>query len=125
MGNARGVKRDFQALERRRFTALKLLQQGYNQSEVGRRVKVCSQTISRWARARFRTRREGLGGGGPGWQIQLDVVAGRVVQILADAQILFCRHARHCFGCESVSRDSRSRLLALRTIRLATMRRAW
>lgn len=51
MGNARGVKRDFQALERRRFTALKLLQQGYNQSEVGRRVKVCSQTISRWARA--------------------------------------------------------------------------
>jgi transposase len=51
MGNARGVKRDFQALERRRFTALKLLQQGYNQSEVGRRVKVCSQTVSRWARA--------------------------------------------------------------------------
>ena len=51
MGNARGVKRDFQALERRRFTALKLLQQGYTQSEVGRRVKVCSQTVSRWARA--------------------------------------------------------------------------
>jgi len=49
MGNARGVKRDFKALERRRFQALKLLQQGYNQSEVGRRVKVCSQTVSRWA----------------------------------------------------------------------------
>ena len=50
MGNARGVKRDFRALERRRFEALKLLKQGYNQSEVGRRVKVCSQTVSRWAR---------------------------------------------------------------------------
>jgi transposase len=51
MGNARGVKRDFRALERRRFEALKLLTQGYNQSEVARRVKVCSQTVSRWASA--------------------------------------------------------------------------
>ena len=51
MGNPRGVKRDFEALERRRFEALKLLKQGYNQSEVGRRMKVCSQTVSRWARA--------------------------------------------------------------------------
>ena len=51
MGNARGVRRDFRALERRRFAALKLLRQGYNQSEVSRRVKVCSQTVSRWARA--------------------------------------------------------------------------
>ena len=51
MGNPRGVRRDFKALERRRFEALKLLRQGYNQSEVSRRVKVCSQTVSRWARA--------------------------------------------------------------------------
>jgi transposase len=51
MGNARGEKRDFSALQRRRFEALKLLKQGYNQSEVARRVKVCSQTVSRWARA--------------------------------------------------------------------------
>ena len=50
MGNPRGVKRDFKALERRRFEGLKLLKQGYNQSEVGRRTKVCSQTVSRWAR---------------------------------------------------------------------------
>jgi transposase len=50
MGNMRGVKRDFAALERRRFRALELLQQGFNQSEVARRVKVCSQTVSRWAR---------------------------------------------------------------------------
>jgi len=51
MGNLRGVRRDFGALERRRLEALKLLKQGYNQSEVARRVKVCSQTVSRWARA--------------------------------------------------------------------------
>ena len=51
MGNPRGVKRDFAALERRRLEALKLLRQGYNQSEVARRVKVCSQTVSRWTRA--------------------------------------------------------------------------
>jgi transposase len=51
MGNPRGVKRDFAALEPRRLLALKLLQEGYNQSEVARRIKVCSQTVSRWARA--------------------------------------------------------------------------
>ena len=50
MGNARRGKRDFRALERRRFEALKLLKLGFNQSEVSRRVKVCSQTVSRWAR---------------------------------------------------------------------------
>jgi transposase len=49
MGNARGVRRDFVALEQRRFEGLKLLRQGFNQSEVARRVKVCSQTVSRWA----------------------------------------------------------------------------
>lgn len=48
MGNPRGVRRDFEALERRRFHALSLLRQGFNQSEVARRVKVCSQTVSRW-----------------------------------------------------------------------------
>jgi len=50
MGNPRGVKRDFAALEQRRLAAMKLLKQGYNQSEVARRVRVCSQTVSRWAR---------------------------------------------------------------------------
>jgi transposase len=49
MGNARGVRRDFAALEQRRFAGLQLLRQGLNQSEVARRVKVCSQTVSRWA----------------------------------------------------------------------------
>ena len=64
MGNARGVKRDFKALEGRRFQALKLLEQGYNQSEVARRVKVCSQTVSRWARAVSEQGEKALGAAG-------------------------------------------------------------
>jgi transposase len=51
MGNPRGVKRDFVELEQRRFEGLKLLRRGFNRSEVARRVKVCSQTVSRWAKA--------------------------------------------------------------------------
>ena len=50
MGNARGVKRDFEALERRRLDALKLLRKGWNQSEVARRLKVVPQTVSRWSK---------------------------------------------------------------------------
>lgn len=50
MGNPAGVKRDFKALERRRFEAVRLLEKGdLNQSEVARRVSVCRQTVSRWA----------------------------------------------------------------------------
>src|ERR1039458_5832298 len=36
MGNPKGVRRDFDALEQRRFAALRLLRQGLNQSEVAR-----------------------------------------------------------------------------------------
>lgn len=55
MGNPAGVKRDFKALERRRFEAVRLLEKGdLNQSEVARRVNVCRQTVSRWA-DEFRT----------------------------------------------------------------------
>jgi len=50
VGNARGVRRDFARLEERRFEGLRLLREGFNQSEVARRVKVCSQTVSRWAK---------------------------------------------------------------------------
>ena len=67
MGNPRGVKRDFEALEKRRFQALKLLQQGYNQSEVARRVKVCSQTVSRWSRAVSKRGERALSARRPGW----------------------------------------------------------
>lgn len=50
MGNAAGVKRDFDGLEKRRFEAMRLLDTGLNQSEVARRVKVVRQTVARWAR---------------------------------------------------------------------------
>ena len=49
MGNPTGVKRDFDALERRRLRARELLsRKDLNQSEVARRLKVCRQTVSRW-----------------------------------------------------------------------------
>ena len=41
MGNPAGLKRDFNALEKRRFEAVRLLEKGdLNQSEVARRVHV-------------------------------------------------------------------------------------
>src|SRR5215471_1353340 len=48
MGNPRGVKRDFVALERRRFQAVKLFAKSLNNGEIGRRLKVSNQTVSRW-----------------------------------------------------------------------------
>lgn len=48
MGNPRGVKRDFVALEKRRFAAVKLFRKNLNNSEIGRRLKVSNQTVSRW-----------------------------------------------------------------------------
>ena len=50
MGNLKGVKRDFKALEKRRFEAMRLLDQGHNQSETARRLKVARQTVSAWRR---------------------------------------------------------------------------
>jgi len=50
MGNPRGVRRDFEALERRRLEAARLLRQGLSQGEVARRVGVHRQSVSRWAR---------------------------------------------------------------------------
>src|SRR6516225_4446105 len=50
MGNPAGVKRDFVALEKRRFEAINLLgKSDLNQAEVARRLRVCRQTVSRWA----------------------------------------------------------------------------
>jgi len=61
MGNPAGLKRDFVALEKRRFQAIKLLQKGdLNQSDVARRVQVCRQTVSRWAEEFQAGRREAL-----------------------------------------------------------------
>src|SRR5436190_14985907 len=50
MGNPAGVKRDFEALEKRRMQAIRLLEKNdLKQSEVARRLHVCRQTVSRWA----------------------------------------------------------------------------
>jgi transposase len=50
MGNPAGVRGDFEALERRRLEAARLLRQGLGQSEVARAVGVQRQSVSRWAR---------------------------------------------------------------------------
>src|ERR1700730_4024250 len=49
MGNPRGVKRDFEALEGRRLKAAKLLKAGWSQADVAREVGVHRQSVSRWA----------------------------------------------------------------------------
>jgi transposase len=49
MGNPAGVRRDFQALERRRLQAARLLKKGVHQSEVARQVGAHRQSVSRWA----------------------------------------------------------------------------
>ncbi len=60
MGNAAGVRRDFEALERRRMKAAELLRQGVNQSEVARRLGVHRQSVIRWARQLAQSGRAGL-----------------------------------------------------------------
>lgn len=50
MGNPRGMRRDFDALERRRLQAAQLLRRGLSQSEVARQVGVHRQSVSRWAK---------------------------------------------------------------------------
>ena len=49
MGNPAGVRRNFEALERRRMRAARLLEKGYSQSEVARIVDAHRQSVSQWA----------------------------------------------------------------------------
>lgn len=42
------MRRDFQALERRRLRAARLLKKGVHQSEVARQVGAHRQSVSRW-----------------------------------------------------------------------------
>src|SRR6516165_4094988 len=60
MGNAAGVRRDFEGLERRRMEAAQLLKQGVSQSEVARRLGVHWQSVIRWARQLAQSGRAGL-----------------------------------------------------------------
>jgi len=48
MGNPAGVRRDFDALEKRRFQAIRLFERGENQSAIARQVRVVRQTVARW-----------------------------------------------------------------------------
>ena len=48
MGNPRGVRRDFDALEDRRFKFLRLYERGETPSAIARRLKTVPQTVYRW-----------------------------------------------------------------------------
>jgi transposase len=48
MGNPAGVRRDFDALEKRRFQAIRLLDDGLNQTDVAHRLSVSRSTVVRW-----------------------------------------------------------------------------
>jgi transposase len=60
MGNPAGVRRDFEALEQRRFKAFRLLKKGLSEAEVARQVGVHRQSVNRWAQQIERHGREGL-----------------------------------------------------------------
>lgn len=48
MEHSRGLKRDFNQLQQRRFRAAKLFDRGCGKSEVARRLGVSAQSTSRW-----------------------------------------------------------------------------
>ena len=50
MGNPKGVKRDFGALERRRLQGARLFEQGLSQAEVARKTNVSRESTRRWYR---------------------------------------------------------------------------
>lgn len=60
MGNPAGVKRDFDALENRRFEAFRLLRKGLSEAEVAREVGVHRQSVNRWAQQIEEHGRKGL-----------------------------------------------------------------
>ena len=60
MGNAAGVRRDFEWLERRRLKAAKLLQRGVSQAVVARQLGVGRSSVNRWAQQLEERGRAGL-----------------------------------------------------------------
>lgn len=55
-----GAKRDFDAMERRRFEAARLLRQGVWPAEVARRLGVSRQSVHRWQHSLAQQGRRGL-----------------------------------------------------------------
>src|SRR5207244_2111843 len=60
MGFQAGVRRDFEALERRRMQAARWLAKGLRQSEVARQVGAHRQSVSQWAAELRENGRQGL-----------------------------------------------------------------
>jgi transposase len=60
MGNQAGMKRDFEALERRRMIAADLLRKGVSEAEVARQVGAHRQSVNRWAVVLEKQGRAGL-----------------------------------------------------------------
>ena len=60
MGHPAGLRRDFDALERRRLRAAQLLERGLSEADVARRVGVHRQSVNRWARTLATVGRAGL-----------------------------------------------------------------
>lgn len=60
MGNPAGVKRDFNALQKRRMKAARMLERGVSEAEVARRVGVHRQSVNRWAKVLADGGRQGL-----------------------------------------------------------------
>lgn len=54
------MRRDFEALERRRFKAFALLSKGLSEAEVARQVGAHRQSVNRWAKTIEEQGREGL-----------------------------------------------------------------
>lgn len=61
MGNAAGVRRDFDELEKRRFEAIRLFEEEeLKQAEIARRLKVVRQSVARWVEQYRNQGNEGL-----------------------------------------------------------------
>jgi|SRR5215831_327520 len=60
MGNPRGVRRDFDALEDRRFEFIRLYERGEAPSAIARRLKTVRQTVYRWIQDYRASGKEGL-----------------------------------------------------------------
>lgn len=60
MGNPKGVKRDFVALEKRRLQAARLFEKGCSQAEVARQTGVSRESARRWHRDWQRRGKQGL-----------------------------------------------------------------
>ena len=69
-------RRDFQALENRRFESVKLFEQGQPQAEIVRQFHVSRQTASRWYWVWHKLGKNGLNGAGrAGRKPRLDIAA--------------------------------------------------